>query len=966
MSMKYIFSGILYASGVLAFYFAIRLLCSEKRKYRENRMISVFGIASGIWSVGFGALLLQTDPYIAYVCRSLAMSGVFLYLIMAQVLVCYISGIHKYWQYFLNGISYTGYIVYFMIIQKDQTVYYLDDMGMTYHFKQGLPNTLYTLYSVVIAINIFSVTIHMIRSSKVKRLKDFGKKFLVVEMLILFGMILDTIFPMIGKSAIPGSSITQFWGMVVLYHAVSVMNRSRINITNMSEFIYYSLSVPVLVYDANQNMKIMNDAASSFLDISQNRLEIDSLPISQLFEVEESDTFSFDGKYKNIDVICRNNQVFCNLTVNKIKDSYGDTIGYIIIVTDLSERMKTMQALEDAKKEAEAANQSKSTFLANMSHEIRTPMNAIVGLSELVLKLDLSEKVREYLLDIKNSSLNLLAIINDILDFSKLESGKMELECENYYTGSLLQDVFLIINTQAKKKGLSFSMDVAPDIPNQLFGDKIRIRGILINLLNNSVKYTNKGSVKLEIQMPKKENGMAQLEFKISDTGVGINKNELELIFESFSQVNRKVHRGTEGTGLGLSIVKGYVDLMGGTILVDSVYGEGSVFTVVIEQKIIDAKPVDAFSKKVQEENAFCIGDIKIVNMRVLIVDDNQVNLKVAKSSLEYYGLQVDTAANGQDSIDLCRHNQYDIVFMDQMMPQMDGIEAMQEIRKISPFYDHGGTCKIIVLTANAISGVREQLIKQGFDEYLGKPIDFKKLERLFQQFIPKENMVMSASKDSSREDTNVAVEEKKPMQESEQLQEWLPTVQVKQGLSYCGGKITDYLSILKLVYESSESQLKELKTLYEQQDIKSYTIQIHGLKGQLLNIGATELSNDAKRLEQAGKEEDTEFIDANLESFVKQYRELLELLKEVLKTYQLIEEQVTEEAPVSDLSQVVKDIQKSLDDFDFARASKLIHSVQKEGLSKEDAALMEELCVLVEDMDIDKMQELLERYQKS
>lgn len=961
--MKYVCSGTLFVSAVFAFYFALRILCSGERKYRENQMLAVFCFASGIWSIGFSPIFLQTDPNKAYLCRSFGMSGVFLYLIMAQVLICYISGIHKYWKYFLNGVSYVGYIVYFMIIQRDQTVYYMDDMGMTYYFKKGIPNTLYTLYSIMIFINILCVTIHMLKVSKVKRLKAFAKKFLLVEMLNLFGMVLDTIFPMIGKPAIPGSSITQFLGLIVLYHAVFVMNRSRINVANMSEFIYYSLSMPVLVYDANQNMKIMNDAASSFLGVNQTSIETEQIPINQLFEVGVEDTFSFGGKYKNIDVVCYNNQVLCNLAVNKIQDSYGDVIGYIIIVTDLSERMKTMQNLEEAKREAELANQSKSTFLANMSHEIRTPMNAIVGLSELVLKLDLSEKVREYLLDIKNSSLNLLAIINDILDISKLESGKMELVCENYYTGSLLQDVFLIINTQAKKKGLTFSMDVAPDMPNQLFGDKIRIRSILINLLNNSVKYTNKGSVKLEIQIKKKENGVAQIEFKISDTGVGIHKDELENIFESFAQVNRKVHRGIEGTGLGLSIVKGYVALMGGTISVNSVYGEGSVFTIVIEQRIIDEKPVEVFTKQEQEESAFCIGDIKIKNMRVLIVDDNQVNLKVAKNSLEYYGLQVDTATNGVDSIELCQKNQYGMVFMDQMMPHMNGIEAMYEIRKISPFYANGGACKIIVLTANAISGVREQLIALGFDEYLGKPIDFKQLERLFQKFISRENMVVLDDKKDNMEDTKDSAQEKRPKEELEQLQEWLPTVQVKLGLSYCGGKVDDYLSILKLVYESSESQLRDLKLLYEKPDLGSFTIQIHGLKGQLLNIGAKELSNDAKYLEQAGKEEDISFINANLESFVKQYRELLELLEEVLKKYQLIKENVAEQVPVADLSEVVKDIQKSLDGFDFARASKLIRSVKKEGLSKEDAVLMEELCVLVEDMDIDKLRERLDGY---
>lgn len=958
--MKYVFSGIILIGGVLAWYFAARILWSRERKYTENKMLSLLCFASGIWSIGFGPLSLQTNPDHAYLCRSYGMFGTFLYLIMAQVLVCYISGIKKRWQNCLNGLSFTGIILYFMVIQKDQTVYYLDDFGMTYHFKSGLTNTLYTLYTILISIGIFAVSVHMIRTSKVRRIKVFGKQFLQVELLIFLGMILDTIFPLVGKPAIPGSTITQFWGMVVLYRAVYAMNRSRINITNMSEFIYYSLSMPVLVYDVNKKMHIMNDAAASFFQTAQNDLEIEDIPISVLFEVEEKDVFEFEGKYKNIDAICKKNQILCDLAVNKIHDSYGDIIGYIIIAKDLSERMKTMQKLEEAKKEAEAANQAKSTFLANISHEIRTPMNAIVGLSELALKMELSPKVREYLSDMKNSSLNLLAIINDILDISKLESGKMELECENYYTSGLFRDVFLIIDTQAKKKGLDFSMDLSDDIPNELFGDKIRIRGILINLLNNSVKYTNRGKVTLAVRVRDKKNGTATLELKISDTGVGIKEHELEHIFESFSQVDRKVHKGTEGTGLGLAIVKGFVALMNGTISVESVYGQGSVFTVVIEQKIIDEKPFDAFSKEEDAADTFQLGDIKIAGIRVLIVDDNQVNLKVAGNSLEYYGLDVDTAASGQDAIDLCRKNHYDLVFMDQMMPEMDGIEAMQEIRNLESFYDFGGHCKIIVLTANAISGMREQLIKQGFDEYLGKPIDFKQLERLFFKFIPEEKIMFSKEEEHLAKEDIVSAEEEKEITEEDFLQEMLPSIELDRGLRYCGGQVKTYLSILKMVYQSGEKQLKKLRTLHEENMLKEYTIQIHALKGQLLNIGATELAVLAKRLEQAGKEGDSDYIDGHLEGFVKEYQILLNQLKVLLGKYQLLEKDTEKNMGRAEFTELVKNVWKALEEFDFARASELVHSVSKEELSSNDAKTYEQLCQFLDDMDVGKIEELL------
>lgn len=377
---------------------------------------------------------------------------------------------------------------------------------------------------------------------------------------------------------LPGSSLTQFWGLIVLYHAVAVINRSRINITNMSEFIYYSLAMPVLVYDVDRQLQIMNDAAASFLGISRESGQAaQNAAIGCLFEVDEEEIFSFADKHKNVDAVCRENQIYCSLAVSNISDSYGDLIGYIVIVTDLSERMKTIQELEEAIKEAETANRAKSTFLANMSHEIRTPMNAIIGFSELVLKMELDQQTREYIEDIKSSAGNLLAIINDILDFSKIESGKMELVCKDYYTAGLFNDIYLIINTQAKKKELDFRMNVDPDMPNKLYGDNIRIRGVLINLLNNALKYTERGSITFEAAVIEKKDDMATLEFRVADTGIGIRPEEQGTLFESFSRADMKLNYGVEGTGLGLAIAKGYVILMNGDINVQSTYGEGSV-----------------------------------------------------------------------------------------------------------------------------------------------------------------------------------------------------------------------------------------------------------------------------------------------------------------------------------------------------------------------------------------------------
>ena len=929
----------------------------EKRQYRGNWILAVLCLASAIWSIGFAPLLLQTDPYKAYLCRTVGMIGTFLYLITAQVFFCYMGKLKKGWKYYLNGVALTGIIIYFLIIPRDQTIYYLDSIGMTYYFKKGIPNTLYTLYTILVAAGLLGVGIYILKTSKVKRTKVFAKKLLQVEMIIVLGSVLDTIFPMIGKAAIPGSTITQCFGAFVLYRAVGAMNASKINITNMSEYIYYSLSMPVFVFDADKKLHIMNDAATMFLSEAQHGQKRETLSFRDLFRVEEKDIFQFDGPCHNVDVVGEKDRLPYALTINKIYDPYGDFIGYIIIAKDLSDRMKSIQKLEEAKREAEAANEAKSIFLANMSHEIRTPMNAIVGLSELALKEKESGKVQEYLADIKGSSLNLLAIINDILDISKLESGKMELVCDAYDTFRLFQDVYLIINTQAQAKGLEFSMDIAPQLPAKLYGDKTRVRGILVNLLNNAVKYTKQGQVSLTVRVVKTEGEMVWLELKVSDTGIGIQQEDLSEIFESFSQVDRKVHRGTEGTGLGLAIVKGFVTLMKGTITVDSEYGKGSVFRVVLQQKIVDARPIEAMSDLDQKShNSFSIGDLKVTGIRALIVDDNLVNLKVAGNSLQYYGLEVDTASGGRDALQLCEKNQYDFVFMDQMMPDMDGIQTMQELRHTIPYYAKGGACKIIVLTANAVSGMREQLMQQGFDEYLGKPINFKQLERLFRKFIPEEKL---STQEQTRDTGSDTAGDQKELQ---QLGEAMPEVDISQGLLYSGGQVTQYLSVLKMVYQSGQEQLQQLQQHYGRGAIKEFTILVHAMKGQLLNIGEQQVSQLAKSLEQAGKTEDLDYIETHLASYREKYEAFLSQLEAVLQNYQLLDT-VSQEDRKDSVQSMFALCKKSLEEFDFAKISQLLNEIGRANCSEKETKVWERMCQLMEEMDVDAMQELLSEY---
>lgn len=955
--MGLVFSQVMFAGFVLALYFSIRTFRTREMKYLENRLFTALCISSAIWSLGFFEVILQTDPNLAYYWRAFGMIGVFSYLIVVQMIVCQLSNVKRSVCIGMEIFSFSGVLIYFFVIQKEQVIYELGEIGMTYRFKPGLWNNVYIAYSIIMALNMFWLIIHMIKYGKEKRLKVLGWKFLAGESIIIFGMLFDTVFPLIGRWAIPGSTIGQFIALLTLYRAISFTNRSRLTITNMSEFIYYSLAMPVLVYDSGHKLQILNDAARSFFEIEEGQTE--DMGIGQLFELYEEETFAFESNRRDVDAICRNNHLYCSLAINRIYDDYGDHIGYIIIVTDLSERMKTVQKLEEAKREAENANQAKSTFLANMSHEIRTPMNAIIGFSELVLKMDISDEVRAHVEDIKWSSRNLLAIINDILDISKIESGKMELVPGKYYMSVLLKDVSLIITAQAMAKGLSFQMKVDNTIPNRLYGDKVRIRGILINILNNAVKYTKEGSVTFEVSVIEKNAEKVKLEFKVSDTGVGIRPEDQKSLFKSFEQLDRKVHYGVEGSGLGLAISNGYVTLMGGEIKVSSIYGKGSVFTVILEQEIVDPAPMDEdYSHEEEQKNGSTLGTMQISGVQVLVVDDNMVNLRVADGILNSYGLLVDTASSGNEAIELCRKKKYHLIFMDQMMPEMDGVETMKQIRAENQYYAAGGESKIIVLTADAISGARKQLMEKGFDEYLGKPMNLKQIERLLVRFLPPEKIEIQIT-DKKKDDSQKAKTE-----DINYIKGVLSGVEIEKGISNCGEDVSDYLKVLKIAYDYGEKQLEELERMQKQQDYENYTIKIHSMKSTTMNMGAVELSNMAKAQEMAGREGNYSYIDEHMKPFLAEYRILLGKIEEVLRHYDMIEEASQEMECLEEemVLRILQSIYQSVDNFDFSKVFEILEEVKKYKIPKEYQKVFEQIGIWMDELAVDEIRELIEK----
>lgn len=651
------------------------------------------------------------------------------------------------------------------------------------------------------------------------------------------------------------------------------------------------------------------------------------------------------------------------------------------------------QSLKAQAEKAKKAERSKTDFLANMSHEIRTPMNAIVGMCELTLReTDISNRVRENCYNIQSSGRSLLSIINDILDFSKIDSGKMELIESEFNIASTLNDVINMAMTRKGNKGIEIIVDVAPDIPCGLYGDELRIRQVVINLITNAIKFTKEGSVTLKVSKTDQDYGI-NLNISVIDTGIGITDENLEKLFTSFQQVDTRKNRSVEGTGLGLAISKRLVTRMGGFINVNSKYGKGSHFKITIPMRVTNPEPFitindqekqhiagyinvnkyshpsvkaaykelmanmgkqlhvdfrcydnfdkflsilerfddqlthvvtgkeeyleykelfDELSMKVsviiiQDKNnpiepkgnircvykpfyslaaAACFNNEQIINMneqarigarfiapnaKVLIVDDNEINREVAAGLMRPYQMQIVTADSGRAAIEALKSKEFHLVFMDHMMPELDGVETTHIIREMKDIYYK--RLPIVALTANAISGVREMFIKSGFSDFMAKPIELSVLDRMLKNWLP-DKLLQKPSAETVVQDMG-AVKTAASVKSM---------ISRDKGLYYTGGDEEAYKGILATYARGGNDKIKQIGQLFNLRDWKNYIIEVHALKSSSMMIGAVELSEFAKKLEMAGKDGDYQTIMSNHMELLNMYTRVVDECNEYLK----------------------------------------------------------------------------------
>ncbi len=669
------------------------------------------------------------------------------------------------------------------------------------------------------------------------------------------------------------------------------------NLDKLTEVMQNTYSEDGYAFLINNNGIIINHPNEEYQLSGTNSVNVQRLNYLDVYS--ENSVINvlkdYDGKYKAC--ICEHDDV-SNFTIMVVKDwwsIYGGIVFYkvsfllmfgfcIFAVRHLIRRLMIWQQatnvrLRDAAEEAMQATQAKSQFLAQMSHEIRTPINAVLGMNEMILRESEDESIQEYAENIESAGKTLLTLINSILDFSKIEDGKMDIVPVRYETSELIHDLINMISDKAEKKDLLLELQIDEKLPCAMYGDDVRIRQIITNLLTNAVKYTREGKVTLVVQgheVPDSPENIL-LHVEVVDTGIGIRKEDMGKLFESFQRLDEEKNHNVEGTGLGISIVQCLLKMMGSSLEVESEYGKGSRFYFNLKQTIVDETPIGnnvvQRGKTKKRDNSYLYAP----EAEILIVDDNAMNLKVATGLLKRSCIKVDTASSGKECIKKTEEKQYDIIFMDHMMPEMDGIETMKTLRERNILPNN---TKIIVMTANAIAGVKEQYLAHGFDDYLSKPVVVEKLEKILAEYLPKEKVSFRDKEKKKKEEKvetkpslEVVDEDSFTEKELQMFSEQIPELDVKTGLEYCAESKMFYIEMLK-EFATGKKDV-ELAEFLQNKDWDNYRITVHALKSNAKTIGATEISEEARMQEMAAKENRTEDVVANHQALSEHYKEL-------------------------------------------------------------------------------------------
>ncbi len=849
-------------------------------RYRDARgrirfYILVCGLSSDLWCIGYAMVGLAPDLTMCGTIRAFAVFGVCSFLATEILLVADLSGANRHMVRIAKGIAIAISIPDFIIYSAYDMDIYIRVYGRNSWYANpdyAFNGTCHSIYMGITTLLLLIFWIIWIRNSKLKRLRNFLFVFLGANLLIFLFSIPDTFASAGGGHPVPTSGIGAALCAILLSYGATRLNLFDVRLGNIRDKVFDFLEAGILIFDMDHRIAILNHYARELVDEEIGKdpqirdfFEIDPEPEREMFEKAKVDIYNL--RLRGL----KDNKTY-SVSIRAVDDNYGELVCYMCAFMDITQEI-------DAATRLELASQAKSRFLAQMSHEIRTPINAILGMNEMILRESEDPGILDYASNINSAGNTLLALINSILDFSKIEDGKMELVPVRYETSSLINDLYHSIIQRADSKGLSFDLQVDEDLPRALIGDDVRFLQIIMNLLTNAVKYTENGSVILSIQLLGKEDGHARIFVSVKDTGIGIKEEDMERLYTSFERLDEVRNRSIEGTGLGISIVINLLALMGSTLKVDSIYGVGSDFSFVIEQEIADDTPIGDYrnSIKTVDTRKDASDLISAPDARVLLVDDNPMNIKVAQNLLKLCRIMPDLAASGEQTITAMREHEYDIVFLDHMMPKMDGIETLRLLKKEGLIPAHTA---MIALTANAVVGSREFYLSEGFDDYLSKPIEIKDLVEKLKAYLPsgsgeKDGKVLAShpGHEDGREDNETP--------ESYDMEHLASCgINVESGMSYCGNDQLIYSEILSEFISGIGPKLELLDRCFKEETWHDYEVEVHAIKSITKTVGLDHISEEALMLEAAAKEQDAARLKVSHAPFVKRLRDILAIIK--------------------------------------------------------------------------------------
>lgn len=716
---------------------AVSFYARERKKGRSANPIFVFlaGLYASLWCFGYGFMGFQTKPEIADILLNIGYIGCVGYI---YCIANFVAGLLEWRRSLRNALTILfgllGLANIAIWILVDNHVYFIADSGrMAYTSVFSVGTYFNASYSAVSVLLASGLGISLIRKVKDKKVRHMCFWVMVSHVFLALGAIPDTLFPLMGKTSIPTSGMGGAIAFFVVYIACSRFNALEITSKNLSWDVFAAGNNLILVFNNDLSLATANGKAESFFKLKGK----EDCYITDIFamrheDLEELALNILKEQVRTYKAHSYVGNISCDITFSVLRRKNGEPKCIVAYVYDLTEHESLM-------KKAEAANRAKSEFIANMSHEIRTPINAVIGMNEMILRESHEDTTISYARNVESSAKALLAIVNDVLDISKIEAGKLEITKDTYSLASLISECCSMVKERAAKKKLEFKLVMNESLPSVLYGDQDHIRQVIVNLLTNAIKYTREGYVLFSVQ-GRVEQKELRLIFTIKDTGIGMKKENLKKLYSKFERFDVERNRNIEGTGLGLNIAKRLTELMNGQIRVESEYNKGTVFTVELPQEIKEMSPVGSIevtdyptAKHEAKER------ITAPSARILVVDDVEMNMIVFENFVKHMQLQIDRAESGDEALSYMRKEQYDVIFMDHMMPEKDGIETVRELKESSSPNDN---TPIVMLTANALSGMRESYLSQGFQDYLSKPIDPVKLEEMLVRLLPEEKII--------------------------------------------------------------------------------------------------------------------------------------------------------------------------------------------------------------------------------